>query len=91
MIIWPCYKSYSADLGIGLSPNNYCEKEKKGLFYVKFCALSWKFDIFSVSAQLKFESKMVTHTYVINYKKLSPNIYSKKSISTTPISAKLYA
>ena len=48
------------------------------------------FIFFSVSAQLKFESKMVTHIYMINYRKLSPNIYFKKSLSTTPISAKLY-
>ena len=53
----PCHEIYR-DVAVGLKSCKYSLKNIYDLCeYVEFGAISWKFDILSITAQLKFESK----------------------------------
>ena len=52
----PCNKTYRVE-AVGLKNSNYTFKNYDFRKYVKFGAISGKFDILSISASLQFESK----------------------------------
>ena len=56
----PCHKIYREILKVevvGLKSSNYTFKNYDFCEYVKFGAISWKIDILSITALLKFESE----------------------------------
>ena len=54
--VCPCHEIYRIE-AVGLSISNNIFKNHDFCEYVKFWAISWKFDILSITASLKFQSK----------------------------------